>query len=203
MSSTYAYCRVSTAEQNLDRQLIAMQKINVPMGHIFTDKVSGKDFERPAYRLLITTLRSGDLLYIKSIDRLGRGYAGILEQWRVITKEIGADIIVLDMPLLDTRRDRNLIGTLIADIVLQLLSFVSETERNAIKERQREGIIAAKARGVRFGRPPKPLPDGFARVVDEWKNGKVSLTELREKCGNISESTFYRRLRENRENSGK
>ena len=158
MGTVYAYIRVSSKDQNEDRQLIAMQGLDIPKNHIFMDKQSGKDFERPQYRKMLRKMKKDDLLYIKSIDRLGRNYAEILEQWRILTKEKGIDIVVLDMPLLDTRRGKDLVGTFLSDVVLQVLSFVAENERTNIRQRQAEGIAAAKARGVRFGRPPKPLP---------------------------------------------
>lgn len=160
----YGYIRVSTREQNEDRQLVALQNLNIPAGQIYMDKQSGKDFNRPMYRKLLRRLKKGDLLYIKSIDRLGRNYEEILTQWRVLTKEKQVDIVVLDMPLLDTRRGKDLMGTFLSDIVLQILSFVAENERSNIRQRQAEGIAAAKARGVRFGRPPLPLPENFPEV---------------------------------------
>ena len=158
MGNLYGYIRVSTREQNGDRQLLALKELTIPEKNLFIDKQSGKDFERPQYRKLVRKLKKDDLLYIKSIDRLGRNYSEILEQWRILTKEKGVDIVVLDMPLLDTRRGKDLIGTFLSDIDLQVLSFVAENERTNIRQRQAEGIAAAKARGVRFGRPPKPLP---------------------------------------------
>lgn len=161
----------------------------MPRGNILIEKQSGKDFARPQYKRLLRKMKKGDLLYIKSIDRLGRNYAEILEQWRVLTKEKGVDIIVLDMPLLDTRRGKDLMGTFLADIVLQVLSFVAENERTAIRQRQAEGIAAARARGVRFGRPPKPLPDAFHAVYQRWKSGEISGTEAARECG-MPLSTF-------------
>ena len=161
MGNCYGYIRVSTREQNEDRQLIALRKLSISEKNIFLDKMSGKDFDRPQYRKLVRKLKKDDLLYIKSIDRLGRNYTEILEQWRILTKEKGIDIVVLDMPLLDTRRGKDLMGTFLSDIVLQVLSFVAENERTTIRQRQAEGIAAAKARGVRFGRPPKALPENF------------------------------------------
>ena len=157
----YGYVRVSTKDQNEDRQYIALRELCIPEENIFMDKQSGKDFVRPQYRRLVRRLKKDDLLYVKSIDRLGRNYTEILEQWRILTKEKGADIVVLDMPLLDTRRGKDLMGTFLSDIVLQVLSFVAENERSNIRQRQAEGIAAAKARGVRFGRPPLPLPENF------------------------------------------
>lgn len=170
----YGYVRVSTREQNEDRQLLALREFGVEPEHIFLDKLSGKDFNRPQYRRLIRRLKKEDVLVVKSIDRLGRNYEEILEQWRVITKEKQAAIVVLDMPLLDTRQGRDLTGTLIADIVLQLLSYVAETERANIKQRQAEGIAAAKLRGVRFGRPEKELPPEFGQVLRRWEQGELS-----------------------------
>ena len=159
--STYGYVRVSTREQKEDRQLLALRELSIPEENIFLDKQSGKDFLRPQYQRLVRKLKPDDLLYIKSIDRLGRNYGEILEQWRILTKEKQIDIVVLDMPLLDTRRGKDLMGTFLSDIVLQVLSFVAENERANIRQRQLEGIAAAKARGVRFGRPPRPLPVNY------------------------------------------
>ena len=183
MSNTYGYIRVSTREQNEDRQLIALREMSVPEKNIFMDKQSGKDFDRPAYKRLLRKLKKDDLLYIKSIDRLGRNYLEIQEQWRAITKDKGVDIVVLDMPLLDTRRGKDLVGTFLADIVLQVLSFVAENERTNIRQRQAEGIAAAKARGGRFGRPPKPLPEGFHCAYQRWKSGKCTCTAAAKECG--------------------
>lgn len=185
----YGYIRVSTREQNEDRQLVALQNLNIPAGQIYMDKQSGKDFNRPMYRKLLRRLKKGDLLYIKSIDRLGRNYEEILTQWRVLTKEKQVDIVVLDMPLLDTRRGKDLMGTFLSDIVLQILSFVAENERSNIRQRQAEGIAAAKARGVRFGRPPLPLPDNFPEVYQRWKNGELTGTAAAKACG-MPLSTF-------------
>lgn len=185
----YGYVRVSTREQNEDRQLLALHEIGVSAENIYIDKQSGKNFERPAYKNLIKRLKKEDALYIKSIDRLGRNYDEILEQWRVLTKEIKIDIIVLDMPLLDTRRGKDLIGTFLSDVVLQLLSFVAENERANIRQRQTEGILAAKARGVRFGRPPLPLPDNFEYVCACWKSGKITGAEAARLC-DMPLSTF-------------
>ena len=188
-ANTYGYIRVSTREQNEDRQLIALREMAVPEKNIFMDKQSGKDFDRPQYKRLLRKLKKDDLLYVKSIDRLGRNYEEILEQWRIITKEKGADIVVLDMPLLDTRRGKDLMGTFLADIVLQVLSFVAENERTNIRQRQAEGITAAKARGVRFGRPPKPLPEGFHSAYQRWKTRKCTCTAAAKECG-MPLSTF-------------
>ena len=185
----YGYIRVSTREQNEDRQWIALREAGVPESNILLDKQSGKDFLRPQYRRLVRKLKKDDLLYIKSIDRLGRNYGEILEQWRLLTKEKGVDIVVLDMPLLDTRRGKDLMGTFLSDIVLQVLSFVAENERVNIRQRQAEGIAAAKARGVRFGRPPKPLPENFHSVYQRWKAGKLTGTAAAKECG-MPLSTF-------------
>ena len=186
----YGYVRVSSQEQNEDRQLIAMSEAGVERANIFIDKQSGKDFERPQYRRLVRRLRRDDLLYVKSIDRLGRNYSEILEQWRMLTKEKGVDIAVLDMPLLDTRRGKDLMGTFLSDIVLQVLSFVAENERDNIRQRQAEGIAAAKARGVRFGRPPLPLPDNFHMLHQAWRGQKITLRQAARACG-MPTGTFY------------
>lgn len=191
----YGYVRVSSLDQNEDRQLIAMRDVGVPRDHIFMDKQSGKDFNRPNYKRLIKRLRAGDLLYILSIDRLGRNYEEIQNQWRCITKEKKVDIVVIDMPLLDTRRDKNLLGTFISDMVLQLLSFVAQNERENTKIRQAQGIAAAKARGVKFGRPVKEVPDEFALEVERWSKKELELDEILQKYG-ICRATFYRRVRE-------
>ena len=193
----YGYIRVSSTDQNEDRQKISLEGLDIPIKNIYMDKQSGKDFNRPNYKKLVRKLRSGDILYIKSIDRLGRNYEEIQNQWRIITKEIGADVVVLDMPLLDTRKDKNLLGTFISDIVLQLLSFVAENERVNIRQRQTEGIAAAKKRGVKFGRPVKELPGDFDDIVRRWERKEVSIDEIL-RTYMISESTFYRRLREHR-----
>ena len=191
----YGYVRVSSQEQNEDRQLIAMAEAGVARANIFIDKQSGKDFERPNYKRLMKKLRPGDTLIIKSIDRLGRNYEEIQNQWRIITKEKKVDIVVIDMPLLDTRRDKNLLGTFISDLVLQLLSFISENERTTIRQRQAEGIAAAKKRGVRFGRPTKEAPPDFDELIAKWQKKEMPLDEILRQYG-MSESTFYRRLRE-------
>jgi len=190
----YGYCRVSAMDQNEDRQLDAMAELNIPKERIFVDKQSGKNFERTAWKALMKKLKPGDLLYIKSIDRLGRNYDDILNWWRVITKEKGVDIIIMDMPLLDTRKGRDLLGTLIADLVLQILSFVAQNERETIRKRQAEGIAAAKARGVRFGRPAKKTPENFVALANEWRCGNLRTKELMEITG-LSETTIYRHLR--------
>lgn len=194
IAEIYAYVRVSTREQNEDRQLIAMNELQVPKKNIFIDKQSGKDFERPRYKKLIKRLKKDDLLYIKSIDRLGRNYNEIQEQWRILTKEKAVDIVVLDMPLLDTRRGKDLMGTFLSDIVLQVLSFVAENERTNIRQRQAEGIAAAKARGVRFGRTPKPLPDNFEEVYRRWKKGEITGAAAARECS-IPLSTFRYRAK--------
>ena len=194
----YGYARVSTKEQNEQRQLVALREFGIGEKQIFVDKQSGKDFDRPKYQRLVKKIKSEDVLVIKSIDRLGRNYEEILEQWRIITKEKGAAIVVLDMPLLDTRKNRDLTGTLIADIVLQLLSYVAQTEREFIRQRQAEGITAAKARGVRFGRTKIPMPDHFSEIVNAWENGEINIAEACKQCA-VSAPTFYRRLREYRQ----
>lgn len=185
----YGYIRVSSRDQNEDRQLIAMREIDVPEKNIYTDKQSGKDFERPQYKKLVRKLKRDDLLYIKSIDRLGRNYEEIQNQWRLLTKDKGVDICVIDMPLLDTRRGKDLVGTFLSDIVLQVLSFVAENERVNIRQRQAEGIAAAKARGVRFGRPPRPLPENYHSAYQRWKAGKITGTAAAAECG-MPLSTF-------------
>ncbi len=179
----YGYVRVSTREQNEDRQLIALREVGVEDKFVYMDKQSGKDFNRPNYKKLLRKLKKDDLLYIKSIDRLGRNYEEILQQWRMLTKEKGVDIVVLDMPLLDTRRGKDLMGTFLSDIVLQVLSFVSENERTNIRQRQAEGIAAAKAKGVKFGRPPKPLPDNFHITYQKWCAGEITGTAAAKACG--------------------
>ena len=194
----YGYIHVSTREQNEDRQVIALMEWGIPLTRIFLEKQSGKDFERPQYRRLLRKLKSGDALIVKSIDRLGRNYDEILEQWRIITKEKHADIVVLDMPLLDTRTNRDLTGTLIADIVLQLLSYVAQTEREFIRQRQAEGIAAAKARGVRFGRARKPVPAEFDALYDLWKDHFISVRAASMRLG-VSHQTFERWVREKQE----
>lgn len=189
MRNIYGYVRVSTKDQNEERQMIAMKELAIPDKNIYMDKLSGKDFSRPQYQKLVRRIRTDDLLYIKSIDRLGRNYGEILEQWRILTKEKGADIVVLDMPLLDTRRGKDLLGTFLSDIVLQVLSFVAENERDNIRQRQAEGIAAAKARGIRFGRPPQPLPDKFDQAYRQWKSGKITGSAAARTCG-MPISTF-------------
>ena len=173
----YGYMRVSSKEQNEDRQKIALTEMGVPENNIYMDKQSGKDFERTQYKRLLRKLNENSVLYIKSIDRLGRNYGELNEQWRIITKEKKADIVVIDMPLLDTRREKNLLGTFISDVVLALLSYVAENERTNIKQRQAEGIAAAKARGVKFGRPPLPIPQNFYQMHKDWRAGKITIEE--------------------------
>ncbi len=201
MDHTYGYVRVSSVEQNEDRQMIALKKAGVSDRHIFIDKQSGKDFHRLNYEKMVSRLQEGDLLYILSIDRLGRDYVEIQNQWRMLTKEIGVDICVIDMPLLDTRNGKDLMGTFIADLVLQILSFVAENERENIRKRQEQGIAAAKNRGVRFGRPQLQVPDNFKSIVRSWEHGTIEMDEVLEKC-QMSRSTFYRKLREMRLNQG-
>lgn len=195
MSKVYGYIRVSSTDQNEDRQLIALSGCEVPEQNLYVDKQSGKDFERPEYRRMLRRLKRDDLLYVKSIDRLGRNYGEILEQWRLLTKEKGVDIVVLDMPLLDTRSGKDLMGTFIADLVLQILSFVAENERENIRQRQAEGIAAAKARGVPFGRPALPLPENFEQVVAKWRNKEIDFASALEQTG-LCRATFYRRLKD-------
>ncbi|MCD7754495.1 MAG: recombinase family protein [Clostridiales bacterium] len=192
--TVYGYVRVSSKDQNEDRQLIALREEDVPERNIYMDKQSGKDFNRPQYKKLVRKLKKDDLLYIKSIDRLGRNYEEIQNQWRILTKDKGVDIVVLDMPLLDTRRGKDLVGTFLSDIVLQVLSFVAENERTNIKQRQAEGIAAAKARGVKFGRPPKPLPENFYEVHRAWRDKKIPLKQAAALCG-LPEGTFYSKAR--------
>lgn len=194
MVNVYGYIRVSSRDQNEDRQLVALKEVGVSEKSIYLDKQSGKDFNRPQYKKLLRKLKKDDLLYIKSIDRLGRNYEEILQQWHVLTKEKGIDIVVLDMPLLDTRRGKDLMGTFLSDIVLQVLSFVAENERTNIRQRQAEGIAAAKARGVKFGRPPLPLPDNFYEVHKEWRMKKITLKQAANAC-NMPVGTFYGKAR--------
>ncbi len=190
----YGYVRVSSADQNEDRQLIAMRDLSIPKKNIYVDKQSGKDFDRPNYLALVKKLKPDDLLYIKSIDRLGRNYEEIQNQWRLLTKEKGVDIGVLDMPLLDTRANKDLLGTFIADLTLQIISFVAENERVNIRARQAEGIAAAKEKGVRFGRPQVELPDNFQEIREAWISGQISLKNASKACA-MAESTFYRRAK--------
>ena len=200
MAKTYGYIRVSSTDQNESRQRIALEQQSIPSGHIFMDKMSGNDFQRPQYQSMLKKLRPGDQLCVTSIDRLGRNYEEILEQWRVLTKEKSVDILVLDMPLLDTRRDKNLLGTFIADLVLQVLSFIAQNERESIRTRQAEGIAAARQRGVRFGREIKPLPDNFPENCALWLNGHISGLEAARRC-RMPSSTFYRKAGSLREDS--
>ncbi|MCI9083522.1 MAG: recombinase family protein [Lachnospiraceae bacterium] len=193
----YGYVRVSSTDQNEVRQMTAMSEVSVPPENIYIDKLSGKNFDRPQYEKMVRKLKAGDLLYILSIDRLGRNYEEIQNQWRIITKEKGTDICIIDMPLLDTRQGKDLMGTFIADLVLQILSFVAQNERENIKKRQAEGIAAAKARGVLFGRPVKDVPDNFEQLVKHWEKKELPIKEILRQC-NMSEATFYRRLREHR-----
>ena len=192
--SVYGYIRVSSKDQKEDRQQIALKEVGVELQNIYVDKQSGKDFNRPQYKKMLRKLKKDDLLYIKSIDRLGRNYEEILHQWRILTKEKGVDIVVLDMPLLDTRRGKDLMGTFLSDIVLQVLSFVAENERTNIKQRQAEGIAAAKAQGIKFGRPPFPLPDNFYEVHKAWRSKKITLKQAAEAC-NMPVGTFYGKAR--------
>lgn len=197
----YGYIRVSTKEQNEDRQLIAMNDLGISRRCLFIDKQSGKDFERPAYKRMIKRMKKDDLLYIKSIDRLGRNYEEIQQQWRVITKDKGVDICVIDMPLLDTRRGKDLVGTFLSDIVLQVLSFVAENERANIRQRQAEGIAAAKARGVKFGRPAMPVPESFYSAYIKWKQGELTGAAAARECEMPLASFRYRALNYERTNN--
>lgn len=194
----YGYIRVSTREQNIERQLISLVKAGVKRENIYIDKQSGKNFERPAYVKMMHKIREGDLLIVKSIDRLGRNYQEIMEQWRIITKEKKADICIQDMPLLDTTKTKDLLGTFISDVVLQLLSFVAENERDNIRQRQAEGIAAAKARGVRFGKPMIPVPDNFPELYRQWEENRISINEFADIC-NMGRSTMYKRIGEYKE----
>lgn len=191
LSNTYGYIRVSSTDQNEDRQVLAMQSKQIPPKNIYIDKQSGKDFDRPKYKKLLKKLKPGDLLYILSIDRLGRNYEEIQNQWRFLTKDIGIDICVIDMPILDTRTYKDLLGTFISDLVLQILSFVAQNERENIRKRQAEGIAAAKPKGVKFGRPIIQPPTDFPQIVKEFEKQKITLDEALQKC-NMSKSTFYR-----------
>ena len=197
----YGYVRVSTSEQNEERQRIALLEMGVPKERIYVDKLSGKDFERPEYKKLLRRLDDQSVLYVKSIDRLGRNYVDLNEQWRRITKEKGADIVVIDMPILDTRREKNLMGTFISDVVLALLSYVAESERHNIKQRQEEGIRAAKQRGVRFGRPQKPLPENFKEACRRWDSGELVGRQAAMLC-DMPLSTFYKRANQFRDKTG-
>ena len=192
--SVYGYIRVSSKDQKEDRQQIALKEVGVELQNIYVDKQSGKDFNRPQYKKMLRKLKKDDLLYIKSIDRLGRNYEEILQQWRILMKEKGVDIVVSDMPLLDTCRGKDLMGTFLSDIVLQVLSFVAENERTNIKQRQAEGIAAAKAQGIKFGRPPLPLPDNFYEVHKAWRSKKITLKQAAEAC-NMPVGTYYGKAR--------
>lgn len=186
----FGYVRVSARDQNIDRQMVVMERLKIPKNNLFIDKLSGKDFNRPNYKRMVKRMRAGDVLYIKSIDRLGRDYTEIIEQWRILTKKKRADIVVVDFPLLDTRKkDKDLTGTFIADLVLQILSYVAQTERENIKQRQREGITAAKAKGVRFGRPAKDVPEDFLEIYEKWKKKKISLREAARRL-EVDHNTF-------------
>lgn len=194
MGNVYGYVRVSSKDQNEDRQVITMREMQVPEENIYIDKQSGKDFNRPQYKKLLRRVKPDDLIYIKSIDRLGRNYTEILDQWKVITKDKRVDLYVMDMPILDTRREKSLLGTFISDLVLALLSYVAENERANIRQRQAEGIAAAKARGVHFGRRPNPLPENFYDVYQLWKMKKISVSQAAKQCG-MPQTTFFDRAR--------
>lgn len=198
MGTIYGYVRVSTREQNEDRQMRALQEVKIPESNIYVDKQSGKDFNRPRYRRMLRKMKPEDLLYVKSIDRLGRNYEEILEQWRILTKEKKVDIVVIDMPLLDMRRGKDLMGTFLSDIVLQVLSFVAENEHKNIRQRQKEGIEAARQRGVQFGRPPQNIPDNFEQMYIKWIRKEISGDEAAKKCS-LSRTTFYRWAKELRD----
>lgn len=193
----YGYVRVSSTDQNEDRQIIALRNVPIPEKNIFVDKQSGKDFDRPNYKRMMQKLKIGDLLCVLSLDRLGRNYEEIQKQWRILTKEMGIDICVLDMPLLDTRQGKDLLGNFITDLVLQILSFVAQSERENIRKRQAEGIAAAKAKGVKFGRPEKPIPEDFEKIIRNWEQKKEPFSEILKQC-DMSEATFYRRVHEYR-----
>lgn len=198
MSDVFGYVRVSTREQNVERQLTAMYRMGISPQNIYIDRESGKDFSRPRYQKMLRRVQAGMVIYIQSIDRLGRNYKEILEQWRYITKVKKADIVVLDMPLLDTRRGKDLLGTFLSDVVLQVLSFVAENERQSIRKRQAEGIAEAQKRGVRFGRPPKPLTEAFWQQFAQWQAGKATLKQAARDCG-MPVSTFYAKCRKIKE----
>ncbi len=200
MCEIYGYVRVSSKDQNEDRQMIAMRACGVPEHHIYIDKQSGKDFNRPQYRALVRELKEGDLLYLKSIDRLGRNYEEIIEQWQYLTKTLGIDIVVIDMPLLDTRRGKDVLGTFLSDIVLQVLSFTAENERENIRQRQAEGIAAARQRGVRFGRPEADLPEEFEEMCRKWKRNEIRAEEAARRLG-MSLNSFYYHARKFSEKS--
>lgn len=191
----YGYVRVSCADQNEERQLIELRERGIKDEYIFIDKQSGKNFNRPEYLKMVSAMQEGDTLYVLSIDRLGRNYEEIQKQWRFLTKEKGIDICVIDMPLLDTRNGKDLMGTFIADLVLQILSFVAQSERDNIRKRQAQGIAAAKAKGIQFGRPVKKAPENFEQLIGKWEKKELDLSDILKEC-NMSEATFYRRLRE-------
>lgn len=195
MNNIYGYIRVSSYDQNEDRQMVAMQKAKVPRKNIYMDKQSGKDFDRPMYKKMVKKLKYEDVVYIKSIDRLGRNYNEVVEQWQYLTRVKKVDIVVIEMPLLDTRRGKDLMGTFLSDVVLQVLSFVAENERENIRSRQREGIDAAKAKGVKFGRPSVPLPDNFMEIYERWMNKEITATEAAQECG-FSKTKFYNTVRQ-------
>ena len=199
MGKIYGYIRVSTKEQNEDRQSLALASFDIPPRRLYIDRKSGKDFDRPAYQRLKKRLRAGDLIVTKSIDRFGRNYKEIMEEWKIISRDIGADICVIDMPLLDTRQNKDLLGTFISDLVLQILSFVSETERSYIKQRQAEGIAAAKLKGIRFGRPALPIPDNYPEVVRRWKDGEISSREAAKEL-QISQTTLLKWVKNMKDN---
>ena len=192
---TYGYIRVSATDQNEDRQIIAMENVQVPRRNVYMDKISGKDFDRPMYKKMVRKLQRNDLVYIKSIDRLGRNYKDVVEQWQYLTRVKKVDIVVLEMPLLDTRRGKDLMGTFLSDIVLQVLSFVAENERSNIKIRQKEGIEAARKRGVKFGRPSAATPDNFPEIYEKWSKEEISAEQAAAMCG-FSRTTFYKKARE-------
>ena len=196
MGNVYGYVRVSSRDQNEDRQILVMREMNIPESNIYVDKQSGKDFNRPQYKRMLRRIKADDVIYIKSIDRLGRNYEEILDQWKIITRSKKADLCVMDMPLLDTRREKDLLGTFISDLVMALLSYVAENERNTIRTRQAEGIAAAKARGVHFGRYPKPLPENFHEVCEMWKRKEIPVSEAARRCG-MPQSTFYQKAVKN------
>ena len=198
MTNVYGYARVSSTDQHEDRQMRALLSYEVAEQNIYLDKQSGKDFDRPQYQKLLYQLRKGDLLYVMSIEWLGRNYEEIQQQWRILTKDIGIDVCVIDMPLLDTRYGKDLLGTFIADLVLQILSFTAQNERENIKKRQAQGIAAAKAKGVKFGRPPIPLPKEFRSIVSQWENKEMHISDVLALC-HMSEETFYRKLKECRD----
>ncbi|MCL2049323.1 MAG: recombinase family protein [Defluviitaleaceae bacterium] len=191
----YGYIRVSSTDQNEGRQLLAMQELGIPQERIFIDKQSGKDFNRPEYQRLVGKLKTGDLVYFKSIDRMGRNYEDIQNEWRKLTKERGVDVVVIDIPLLDTRINKDLIGTLIADLFLQILSFMAQSERDNIRQRQAEGIKAARARGVRFGRPEKEPPENFGELIEKWEQGGIDTAEMLSICG-FGRTTLYAKIKE-------